>query len=239
MLIGKHEIGTGHCFIVAELSGNAGGSIEEAQRMIDAAQECGADAVKLQAVVPEEMPDIEDKVKDCGKWDGRKWLDVYQQTHLSWSAHLALKGYADKRGITLFTTVYSRPAVRYLEKYSDMPAYKIANWQCGNAELIGYVAKTTKPIIITLPGLDAWTLPRPEKSIFLAKDSLTLMEEMADFFGEAGFSNHGDSSNCIEAAKAGAVMVEQHFTLSRDTIDGQFAAMPDEFKAMVKGIRGA
>jgi len=79
---------------------------------------------------------------------------------------------------------------------------------------------------------------RQDQSIILVKDDIEIIPWMKDTYpAEIGYSNHGPIENCIEAVKRGAVIIEQHFTLSRDTIDGQFAAMPEEFERMVKEVR--
>jgi len=96
MQIGDFEIGS-KCFIVAELSGNMGGNLETARHMVDAAKACGADAVKIQTYKPREMPDKDEIVKGCGKWDGMKWLNAYYRTYMPWFDQLKLRKHAKSR----------------------------------------------------------------------------------------------------------------------------------------------
>jgi sialic acid synthase SpsE len=142
---------------------------------------------------------------------------------------LTLKRFAEDIGMTFFASVYSPAAVDFWERNGGLPAYKIASWQSEDMGLLWDIyltgtlcmASTEKP----------WPfVPLLLNGILLAKDSLDLRLP-----NPWGFSNHGDPMQCVEAVKRGAVIVEQHFRIDEglDT----FAALPAEFKAMVKAIR--
>lgn len=237
MKIGDFEIGS-KTFIVAELSGNHGGDYETAEHMIDLAQECGADAVKLQTYLPDDMPDKDETVTGCGCWDGWKWKDVYHRTLMPWAHQIALKSYADKKGIILFTTVCSKAAVDFLESHTDMPAYKIASWQSRDSELINCVASTGKRGIITGDIEKGFIMPPGDWVLLLKDEMVAFLPGLRESLKiPIGYSNHLSIDCAIAAVELGAVIIEQHFTLSRDSIDGQFAALPAEFGYMVREIR--
>ena len=239
MNIAGREIGK-PVFIVAELSGNHGGSYNEALRMIHTAKECGADAVKLQTLRPEDMPD-----KDEASWDGRKWIDVYREVAMPWKWHVRLKQSAESIGITLFTSVYSNEAISWLEEHGGMPAYKIPSWLCADEELLKAASLTEKPIIVSVRNhIEAGrAIHQIINLALLVVDDVDEIEEVCVtntrvvFEVPIGYSNHGNIADCVEAVRQGACVIEQHFTLSRDSIDGKFAATPDEFRVMVESIR--
>jgi pseudaminic acid synthase len=255
MQISNLELGTGHCFVIAELSGNMGGSLETARQMVRVAKECGADAVKLQTFMPRDMPDSQQVVEGYGvKWDGRIWHDVYMETELPWPDQLQLKNDAAEWGIILFSTVCSKEAVDFWESHGGLPAYKIASWQCPKGDFARVLSDSVrKPIIYSVESMSPmwwhWyplakcpteelPIPRKASHVWLAKDNLELITRCRNLrvLDPVGYSNHGPIDNCVEAVKRGAVIVEQHFTLSRDTID-YFAALPAEFGYMVREIR--
>lgn len=233
MRIDDFEIGS-RVFVVAELSGNMNGSLETAKQMVGAAKACGADAVKVQTLDPFEMPDKDETVKEgvVSRWIGRRWLDVYKATYLPWQDQLTLRDYAREIGVTFFASVYSIGAVDFWERNGGLPAYKIASWQSGEHGLIAHAASMGRPLIITAGPVLSIQWGSLGDTAFLV-----LSPDMMDFFKgyPAGFSNHGDPMKCVEAVKRGAVIVEQHFRID-EGLD-LCAAMPEQFEAMVDGIR--
>ena len=239
MRIGGFEIGA-KTFIVAELSGNMNGDLETAKRMVLEAQRCGADAVKVQTLDPFGMPDKDETVKGGvpSKWIGRRWLDVYKATFLPWQDQLNLKRFAEDRGVIFFASVYSPAAVDFWEGNGGLPAYKIAAWQARDSELIEYAAQTRRPVIIASDFERGFSIPwgaMHEWALLLKDTSHPILHVAQGLKLPIGFSNHGDPMQCVEAVKRGAVIVEQHFRIDEglDT----FAAMPEQFKAMVEAIR--
>lgn len=238
MQIGSVKLGK-RCYIVAELSGNHGGNFGEAWRMIETAVKCGADAVKLQTYDPFDMPDKDETVKGFGEWEGRRWIDVYKSTYLPWADQVRLIGLAQDKGVSIFTTVYSKHAVDYMEANTDLPAYKIPAWLINDKALITYAAATGKPLIMSANDEpEAWNAYWPRNVAWLARDNMDAMKTMAGKYAvPVGYSNHGDPNNCVMAVSLGAVIIEQHFALSKNALDGEFAALPEQFQKMVEAIR--
>ena len=237
MHVDGHAIGTGRCFIVAELSGNHNGDLDMAKQMVLEAQRCGADAVKVQTLDPFDMPDKDETVKEgvVSKWIGRRWLEVYKATFLPWRDQLRLKEFAMTIGMTFFASVYSKTAVDFWERNGGLPAYKIAAWQQKDPLMFALMIKTGKPFVVSFSDMDGgyW---QPGRAAFLAKDDLDLILRLSRSFCEpVGYSNHGEPMQCVEAVKRGAVIVEQHFRID-EGLD-LCAALPGEFKAMVEAIR--
>ena len=152
MNIAGKDIGLGHPpHIVAEVSGEHRGSIDNAIALIRAAKEAGADAAKLQAFSPERLAEARggrDKVLADGLWKGRKLIDLYRETHTPASWFSDLFAFADHIGITLFSSVFDEEGVDYLETLG-CPAYKISSFEVTNLPLIRKAASTGKAVIIS------------------------------------------------------------------------------------------
>ena len=156
--IDGRAIGDGEApFIVAEMSANHNGSIDNAFKIIDMAQKAGADAVKMQTYRPDTitLPSNDDAftIKD-GLWAGRTLYDLYDWAHTPWEWHADLFAYSRKTGITLFSSPFDATAVDLLEDL-NAPAYKIASFEAVDLPLIRYVASTGKPMIVSTGMADA------------------------------------------------------------------------------------
>ena len=152
MKINQREIGINFPpYIIAEMSANHNGDINNAYKIIDMAKACGADAVKLQTYRPDTITiDIDSKEFMCkdGLWDGKSLYELYELAHLPWDSHKPLFNYAKKIGITIFSSPFDNSAVDLLEDLNTS-AYKIASFEIIDLPLIKYVAQTGKPMIIS------------------------------------------------------------------------------------------
>ena len=146
------KIGDGHApYIVAELSANHGGNIEQAYTVMREAKSCGAHAVKLQTYTPDTMTlnsQLPDFQINEGLWKGYNLFQLYQEAHTPFEWHKPLFEYAREIDITCFSTPFDESAVDLLEDL-NAPAYKIASFEAIDLPLIRYVAKTKKPMIIS------------------------------------------------------------------------------------------
>ena len=116
-------------YVIAELSANHNGSIENAFKIISHAKECGASAVKIQTYTPDTItlnlntPDFQ---VDSGIWKGKSLYELYEGAHLPWEWHKPLFEFAKEVGITIFSSPFDKSAVDLLESLNT-PAYKIAS----------------------------------------------------------------------------------------------------------------
>ena len=223
-------------YVIAELSGNHGGSIEVANQMIFEAARCGADAVKIQTFTPDSMtlksskPDF--SIPD-GLWAGRNLYSLYSEVETPKSWHEELFNTAYRAGVTLFSTPFDEDAVDFLEDL-DAPAYKIASFEALDFPLVRYAAKTGKPMIIST-GL--CTFDEIESVVKVARDAgcndLMLMHCISEYPAPLsscnlrnipwlndklgipiGLSDHTlGTTAAITAVALGAVAVEKHFIL--------------------------
>ncbi len=259
------KIGTGYpVFIVAEMSANHNQNFDDAVRIIHAAKECGADAIKLQTYTPDTLTiDVDNeyfKVKGT-IWEGETLYSLYKKAYTPWDWQPKLKKIADEIGIILFSTPFDKTSVDFLEEM-DVPAYKIASFELVDIPLIEYVASKGKPIIMStgMANLeeieDAVNAARKAgaQNIALLKCTsayptppeemnLKTISDMSEKFKvPIGVSDHTLGIAVPVAAVAlGACIIEKHFTLLRDNPgpDSSFSLEPDEFKSMVQAVRTA
>lgn len=264
--IGRHTIGSGRpTYVVAEISANHRQDYDEAVRLVRAAKEAGADAVKLQTLTPDTITLKSDapyfRVGGGTLWDGRTLYDLYDETYMPWDWQPKLKDLADELGLDLFSSPFDPTAVDFLEDM-DVPAYKVASFEIVDIPLIQRMAKTRKPLIIstgmaTLAEIrDAVRAARSAgaRQIALLKcnsgypappeemNLATIPDMRKRFRVPVGLSDHSlGISAAIAAVTLGACIIEKHFTLSRSVPgpDVAFSLEPAEFKMMVEGVRTA
>lgn len=261
---GDREIGPGRpVYVVAEMSGNHNQDFEQALRIIRAAKEAGADAVKLQTYTPDTITlDGRGDLFRVGKgtiWEGRTLYDLYGEASTPWEWHPRLKQAAGDQGLDLFSAPFDHTAVDFLEEL-EMPIYKIASFENVDLPLIRRVARTGKPIILST-GMA--TLAEIDEAVRAAREAgntdlallkctsaypappdemnLRTIPHLAEAFGvPAGLSDHTlGVAVPVVAVALGACIVEKHLTLARADggPDSAFSLEPHEFREMVEAIR--
>ena len=265
MRIGNREIGgSAPAYIIAEMSGNHAGNIENAKRIIHAAKEAGADCIKIQTYTADTL------TIDCNKpyfqvgagtWDGENLYHLYQKAYTPWEWQPELKKEAEALGIDFFSTPFDKTSVDFLEKMG-IEFYKIASFEIVDIPLIKYVASKGKPIIMSTgmatlgeiedavnavrdQGNDQLALLRCASAYPAITDEMNLMtmKNMAEVFGvPTGLSDHSMGSvGAVTAVAMGAKIIEKHFCLDRaiENPDSSFSMNPEEFAQMVKDVRQA
>ncbi|HIP13795.1 MAG TPA: pseudaminic acid synthase, partial [Arcobacter sp.] len=152
MKIGNFDLTKNKTYIIAELSANHNGDLQNALDTIKAAKEIGADCIKLQTYTADTITldsDKKDFMIDGGTlWDGKKLYDLYKEAYTPWEWHPKLFDYAREVGIDIFSSPFDKTAVDFLEQLNPS-AYKIASFEITDYELIRYTASKGKPIIIS------------------------------------------------------------------------------------------
>ena len=147
-LVGQGE----PAYVIGEMSANHGHRYDDAVRLIHAAKEAGADAVKLQTYTPDTITIDCDRpeflITGGSLCDGRRLYELYGEAYMPWDWQPKLKAIADDLGIHLFSTPFDFTAVDFLEAM-EVPAYKIASLELVDIPLIQRVARTGKPVIMS------------------------------------------------------------------------------------------
>lgn len=251
-------------YVIAELSANHNGKLENALNMIAAAKRAGADAVKLQTYTPETITlDCErDEFRiDGGLWDGRTLYELYEEAHLPWEWHESLFKYARELDITIFSSPFDPTAADLLDDLGA-PAFKIASFEAVDLPLIRYVAGKGKPMIISTGMADDEEIDEAAQaardggctdfvllhcvSSYPAPPSdynLSTISDMARrWCVPVGLSDHTlDNTTAIASVALGASVIEKHFTLDRSGggPDDSFSLEPKEFAELCTGARTA
>jgi len=260
-------IGNNHPpLIIAEMSGNHNQSLERALRLVDAAADAGADALKIQTYTADTMTlDISDRefvIDDPeSPWVGMSLYELYQKAHMPWDWHEPIFDRAKKHGMIAFSTPFDESSVDFLEEL-DVPCYKIASFENTDLPLIRKVAETGKPMIIAT-GMA--TLAEMADTVCVARDAgctqlvllkctssypaspehtnITTIPHMRTLFDcEVGLSDHTLGTGVSVASIAlGATVIEKHFTLSRSDggVDAGFSLEPEELVCLVNETKRA
>lgn len=257
------EIGPGRpCFIIAEAGVNHNGDVDLAKRLVDAAHEAGADAVKFQTWITEKLvapdaPMAAYQKENLG--NSQTQFEMLKSLELTQDQFRDLKSYADQRGILFFSTPDEEDSCDFLVELG-VPLIKIGSAEVTNLPFLHHVAAKLKPVILstgmaTLVEVES-AVRAIEKSgnrqlVLLhcvsnypadsAECNLRAVETLADAFGyPAGFSDHTEGINVAVAAVArGSCVIEKHLTLDKNLPGPDHRASLDvvEFTAMVRAIR--
>ncbi len=251
-------------FIIAEMSANHNGDINNAFRIIAEAKKAGVDAVKIQTYTADTITlncDSEDFKIHGGLWDGRTLYDLYQEAHTPWEWHKPLFDYAKKLGMTIFSSPFDNTAIDLLEDL-NAPAYKIASFEAIDLPLIRYAASTGKPLIISTGMAD---LEEITEAVEAAKEAgcrelallhcvsgypapaedynlHTIPDMIKHFSLVTGLSDHTlDNTTAITSVALGASIIEKHFTLDRKGggPDDSFSLEPSDLIALCRDTKTA
>jgi len=260
--IGNRLVGEGEpCYIIAEVGSNFDGSMERAKKLVDLSKEVGADAVKFQSFLVDKIISEEaftEKTSFQAKWD-KPVYQVYQDAVFPREWHKEISDYCKGKNIDFFSSPYDTEAVDLLVKIG-VPAIKIGSGDITFLQILEYIAKKGKPIIL---GTGASTMAEIEKAVNVIRkagnDQLILLQCITNYpspFEQAnikamvtlrekfnvpvGYSDHTPGSVVpLGAVALGGCVIEKHFTddKKRKGPDHPYAMDVDDFRSMVKDIR--
>jgi N,N'-diacetyllegionaminate synthase len=260
--IGNFTIGGNNpVFIIAEAGVNHNGQIELAKDLIDVAVKCGADAVKFQSFITEEL--ILDSVEKAAyqketTGTSESQFEMLKGLEMAIDNMRVLKSYCEDQGILYLTTPFDEKSLDELDAL-ELAAYKISSTDTTNIGFIRRVARKGKPLIIST---GMCYMDEVEKAIQAAGEinpnvillqctsnypvqdkevNLNVINTFTDKFDMIiGFSDHTPSIGASPyAVAAGARVVEKHFTLdkSMEGPDHRASLNPEELKAYISEIR--
>lgn len=258
------KINKGGVYIIAEMSANHAGKLDNALEIVRKAAEAGADCVKIQTYTADTLTiDCDNKYFQIegGLWDGYKLHDLYEDAGTPWEWQAMIKDECERCGVDFLSTPFDNSAVDFLEGLG-CGAYKIASFEMVDIPLIEYAASKGKPMIISCgmgslreiqDAVDACRRVGNDNIILLKCCSeypanwtdmhLANIPDMRERFGvKVGLSDHSMGSIAAVAGVAlGACVIEKHVCLSRKikNPDSEFSMEIEEFAQMVQDARNA
>lgn len=255
---------TSGIYIIAEMSANHAGKIENAFKIIEEAAKAGADCVKIQTYTADTLTidcDADAYRLKGGLWDGYNYYQLYKDAYTPWEWQQALKDKCEEVGVDFLSTPFDKTSVDFLEDL-DVEFYKIASFELVDIPLIEYVASKGKPIIMSCgmgsveeiqEALDACKRQGNEQVVLLKCCSqyparfedmnVSVIPDMKERFGvPVGLSDHSMGSLApVVATSLGAQVIEKHVCLSREieNPDAAFSMEIEEFAQMVKDVHNA
>ncbi|MDC0439785.1 N-acetylneuraminate synthase [Gammaproteobacteria bacterium] len=250
--------------IIAEAGVNHNANLELCYKLVDAAVDSGADIVKFQTALPEEVvskfADKADYQKESTGAEESQ-LEMTKRIHLDFDAFYKISSYCEDKNIEFLTTSFGPYSTKFIAKLG-MQRYKIPSGEVTNLEYLEQIAVLGKPVILStgmcnlgeiesaVAVLLANGLERSQLTILHCNTeyptpfedvNLRAMISMRESFKtDIGYSDHTLGIVVpIAAAALGATVIEKHFTLSREMEgpDHKASLEPHELKEMVDSIR--
>lgn len=255
--IANKTIGDNHpCFIIAEIGINHNGSLETAKKLISMAHFFGCDAVKFQKRTVEDVYTKEELATPRQSIFGNTNGDLKYGLEFEYNEYKEIDKHCKELGILWFASCWDKKSVDFIEQF-DVCAHKIPSALITDIELLEYIKKTGKPILLstgmsTIDEIDEaikvigtdntiiyhCTSTYPSENSELNLNVIKALKEKYDC--PIGYSGHekGIVSSTI-AVVLGACSVERHITLDRTLWGTDQAASlePEGLRKMIRDIR--
>jgi sialic acid synthase SpsE len=239
-------------YVIAEVGGNHGGSVEKAKEYVTAAAEANVDAVKFQLYQAENLIIEEEPPLPLAGDDYDTQFERFKELELSRGEWRELIELCDSLDIDFSASVFDTEMLEFA--LESLPFIKIASGDMTNLPLLRRAAATDKPIVIST-GFSSFTeirevierlsgtqvIPLHCMGCYPTDEedaNLTMVETLAEEFGEpVGYSDHTIGTLApVAAAAKGASVIEKHFTLdkSQDVGDHRLSANPKEMAEIVR-----
>lgn len=257
---GNIEVGAGRPpYVIAEIGSNHNGDMALCRRLIGAAADAGAHAVKFQSWSESSLIAREEYLRNIEYSDTKKHfgslLDMVKAYQFTEEQHREALAYCRELGVAFCSSPFSEREVDLLDDL-DVPFFKIASMDVVYLPFLRYVARKKKPVVIST-GMSS--LAEIERAVDVVRgagnDEIVLLhcisiyppayetinlrniEMLQQAFGvPVGFSDHSLGSAIPLAAIAlGASVIEKHFTLDKNMPgwDHAISADPAELETIV------
>ncbi|MBK8418739.1 N-acetylneuraminate synthase family protein [Candidatus Villigracilis saccharophilus] len=256
---GNRMMGDGHpAYVIAEVGINHNGDLDIAKKIIDAAAHSGANAVKFQKRTPEVCTPLDQQKQMRGTpWGYITYLDYRYKVEFNEVQYREIDRHCKEKKIDWMVSVWDEPSVDFMEKF-DTPAYKVPSASLTDHNLLKYVRKTGKPIIIstgmsTMEQIHAGVNAVGEDNLVIMhctstypcepeELNLRMIETLRKEFPNNPIGYSGHEVGLVPSAVAialGATSIERHITLDRAMWGSDQAASvePGGFERLVKYIR--
>lgn len=257
------KIKQGQVYVIAEMSANHGGSLDNALAIVRQVAQAGADCLKIQTYTADSLTIDCDKeyfrIKG-GLWDGYNLYDLYTEAGTPYEWQARIKEECEKCGMDFLSTPFDRGAVDFLESIG-CEAYKIASFELVDIPLIEYAASKGKPMIISCGMGSVEDIQDAVDACHrMGNDQLVLLKCCSEYPANwedmhvgnipdmkerfqvpVGLSDHSAGSLAAVVGTAmGACVIEKHVKLEGvDSADSEFSMTMDEFASMVRDVRDA
>lgn len=249
-------------FIIAEAGVNHNGDISIAKKLIDAAVDAGADAVKFQIFKAENV--VSKVAPKAGYQEestdvAESQFEMLKRLELTEQDFAELKEYCEQRGILFMSTPHDYGSIDILDQLG-VPVFKVGSGDLTNLPYLRHMARKRKPIILSTGMATLGEVEEAVETIWatgnrnlillhcvsnyparVADCNLRAMQTLEIAFKQpVGFSDHTLGIEISLAAVAmGAKVIEKHFTLDKEMSgpDHKASLEPNELRAMVQGIR--
>lgn len=252
----------GHVFIIAEAGDNHNGNFELALRLVDQAVEAGADCVKFQTFVTEQViskfaEKAEYQKENTGSEETQ--FEMVKRLEMSFDQFREIQQYCKKKGILFLSTPFDLESIDFLQEI-EIPFWKIPSGEITNLPYLEKIAATGKDIVLST---GMCTMDEISEAIAVLRDkgagkitllhcnteyptpycdvNLRAMNTLKERFGvDVGYSDHTKGIEVpIAAVACGAKIIEKHFTLDKNMEgpDHKASLEPEELKQMVQAIR--
>ncbi|MFN2214407.1 MAG: N-acetylneuraminate synthase family protein, partial [Anaerolineales bacterium] len=265
--IGSNVIGENHpTYFIADISANHDGDLDRAKLLIRLAKEAGADAAKFQNFRAAEIVSdygfkaMGSQVSHQSTWK-KSVFEVYQDASIPFEWTPILKEECDQVGIDYFSSPYDFDSVDMLDPY--VPAFKIGSGDITWLEILQYMARYDKPVILSTGASDIGEVQRAVHTILAINPQLVLMQCNTNYTASLenydhinlrvlnsyrslfpglilGLSDHTfGHATVLGAVTLGARVIEKHFTddNSRTGPDHPFSMIPQTWREMVDRTR--
>jgi sialic acid synthase len=248
------------CYVIAEIGHNHQGDVEQAKRLVDAAKDCGVNAVKLQKRSNRTLytRDFYEQPYDNELSFGRTYGEHREALELGADDYRELLRHAREVGVTLFATAFDFESADLLAELGA-PAFKFASGDLRNTPLQRHVAAFGKPMFLSTGGGTMADVERAVDTILPLNDQLSVLQCTAAYpaatedlnlsvittlrerFPELviGLSDHQNGiAMAVVAYMLGARVIEKHFTLDHALKgrDHAFSLMPEGMRRLVRDL---
>ena len=236
-------------YIIAEVGINHSGNIDVAKKLIDSAARTGCDAVKFQTYITEKRaPNADENIKS-----------LLKRCELPFNDFAILKKHSEEQNLQFFSTPFDNESVDYLESINT-DLYKIASFDVENKIFLTKIAKTNKPILMSVGMVDLNKVQLAYKLITDFNKKLAILHCVSSYPTKEIQANLGilnvlkdKFSNCIighsdhtigikvplYAVATGARILEKHYKIDEDMdcVDKTVSISEDQMKKLVKETR--
>lgn len=264
--IGSRVVGAAApTYFIADVAANHDGDLQRAKDLVTLAKEAGADAAKFQnfqaaKIVSKRGFEQLGKHSHQAKWK-KSVFDVYKDASIPFEWTPKLAAHCRNVGIDYFSSPYDFEAVDMLEPH--VPAYKIGSGDITWLEMLDYIGRKEKPVIIAAGASTLDDVVRAMETLAAVTDQIALLQCNTNYTASSenfdyinldvlktfralypdtvlGLSDHTPGHSTVLGSVAlGGRIVEKHFTddTTRQGPDHAFSMTPAAWREMVDRTR--